>query len=49
VRTISYTPQGQPITGSLFTVLSAGKGPNAIAVKSFNVAAGSGQPGAGSS
>lgn len=49
VRTISYTPKGQPFTGSLFTVLSAGKGPNAIAVKSFNVAAGSGQPGAGSS
>ncbi|HEY1500038.1 MAG TPA: YncE family protein [Acidobacteriaceae bacterium] len=37
VRTISYTPHGQPITGSLFTVLSAGKRPNAIAVKSFNV------------
>jgi hypothetical protein len=37
VRTISYTPQGQPITGSLFTVLAAGKQPNAIAVKSFDV------------
>lgn len=37
LRTISYTPHGQPITGSLFTVLSAGKHPNAIAVKSFNV------------
>jgi YVTN family beta-propeller protein len=37
VRTISYTPHGQPITGSLFTVLSAGRHPNAIAVKSFNV------------
>ena len=37
VRTISYTPRGQPITGSLFTVLSAGKHPNAIAVKSFYV------------
>ncbi len=47
VRTISYTPKGQPITGSLFTVLSAGKGPNAIAVKGFNVA-GSREPGAGS-
>lgn len=35
VRTISYTPRGQAITGSLFTVLSAGKHPNAIAVKSF--------------
>lgn len=39
VRTISYTPRGQPITGSLFTVLSAGKGPNAIAVKSFDIGA----------
>jgi YVTN family beta-propeller protein len=37
VRTISYTPHGEPITGSLFTVLSAGKRPHAIAVKSFNV------------
>ena len=37
VRTISYTPRGQPITGSLFTVLSAGKNPAAIAVKSFTV------------
>jgi YVTN family beta-propeller protein len=37
VRTISYTAKGQPITGSLFTVLSAGRHPNAIAVKSFNV------------
>jgi len=43
VRTISYTPQGQPITGSLFTVLAAGKQPNAIAVKSFDV----GHPAAG--
>jgi DNA-binding beta-propeller fold protein YncE len=41
VRTISYTPRGQPITGSLFTVFAAGKGPNAIAVKSFKVRAGS--------
>lgn len=41
VKTISYTSKGQPITGSLFTVLSAGKEPNAIAVKSFNVRAGS--------
>lgn len=39
VRTISYTAKGQPITGSLFTVLSAGKGPNAIAVKGFDVGA----------
>lgn len=37
VRTISYTALGQPITGSLFTVLAAGKQPNAIAVKSFDV------------
>ncbi|HEX4311939.1 MAG TPA: YncE family protein [Acidobacteriaceae bacterium] len=37
VKTISYTAKGAPITGSLFTVLSAGKHPNAIAVKSFNV------------
>jgi YVTN family beta-propeller protein len=37
VRTISYTPHGQPITGSLFTVMPAGKQPNAIAVKSFHV------------
>jgi YVTN family beta-propeller protein len=43
VKTISYTPHGQPITGSLFTVLAAGKQPNAIAVKSFDVK----QPGAG--
>ncbi len=41
VRTISYTSKGAPITGSLFTVLSAGKKPNAIAVKGFNVVAGS--------
>jgi len=37
VKTISYTAKGQPITGSLFTVLSAGKRPNAIALKSFQV------------
>ncbi|MFZ0273063.1 MAG: YncE family protein [Acidobacteriaceae bacterium] len=36
VRTISYTPHGEPITGSLFTVMPAGKQPNAIAVKSFH-------------
>ena len=41
VRTISYTPHGQPITGSLFTVMPAGKQPNAVAVKSFHVGAGS--------
>ena len=39
LRTISYTPKGQPITGSLFTVLSAGMHPNAIALKSFKVGA----------
>lgn len=37
LRTISYTPQGQPVTGSLFTVLAAGRHPNAIAVKSFRL------------
>lgn len=37
VRTISYTPKGQPIAGSLFTVMAAGRHPNAIAVKSFHV------------
>lgn len=37
VRTISYTPHGEPVTGSLFTVMSAGKNPNAIAVKSFTI------------
>ncbi len=35
VRTISYKPKGEPVMGSLFTVLSAGKHPNAIAVKGF--------------
>lgn len=37
VRTVSYTPRGQVITGSLFTVLPAGRHPNAIAVKGFRV------------
>lgn len=37
LRTVSYTPKGEAVTGSLFTVLSAGKDPNAIAVKSFTV------------
>jgi len=37
VRTTSYTPRGQVITGSLFTVLPAGRHPNAIAVKGFRV------------
>jgi YVTN family beta-propeller protein len=37
LRTVSYTPKGVPVTGSLFTVLTAGKDPNAIAVKSFSV------------
>jgi YVTN family beta-propeller protein len=35
VRTISYTPKGEPVTGSLFTVMAAGKHPNAIAVLGF--------------
>jgi YVTN family beta-propeller protein len=35
VRTVSYTPKGEPVTGSLFTVMSAGKHPNAIAVMGF--------------
>jgi YVTN family beta-propeller protein len=37
LRTLNYTPKGQPVTGSLFTVLAAGKNPNAIAVKSFRI------------
>jgi YVTN family beta-propeller protein len=37
LRTISYTPKGEAVTGSLFTVMSAGKHPNAIATKSFMV------------
>ncbi len=37
LRTLSYTPKGQPVTGSLFTVLAAGKQPNAIAIKGFRV------------
>lgn len=37
LRTVSYTPKGVPVTGSLFTVLSAGRDPNGIAVKSFTV------------
>jgi len=39
LRTISYTPKGVAVTGSLFTVLSAGRKPDAIAVKSFVVGA----------
>lgn len=35
VRTISYKPKGEPVTGSLFTVMPAGKHPNAIAVMGF--------------
>lgn len=38
LRTLTYTPKGQPVTGSLFTVLAAGRNPNAIAVKGFRVA-----------
>jgi YVTN family beta-propeller protein len=37
LRTMSYTPKGQPVIGSLFTVLGAGNRPNAIAVKGFRV------------
>jgi hypothetical protein len=36
VRTISYKPKGEPVSGSLFTVMPAGKHPNAIAVMGFN-------------
>jgi len=36
VRTISYKPKGEPVAGSLFTVMPAGKHPNAIAVMGFN-------------
>lgn len=35
VRTISYKPKGEPVVGSLFTVMSAGRHPNAIAVMGF--------------
>jgi len=37
LRTLTYTPRGQPVVGSLFTVLAAGRNPNAIAVKGFRV------------
>jgi len=37
LRTLNYTPKGQPITGSLFTVLAAGREPNAVAVKGFRM------------
>ncbi len=37
LRTLTYTPKGEPVTGSLFTVLAAGNNPNAIAVKGFRV------------
>ena len=37
VRTLSYTTKGVPIIGTLFTMLPAGKQPNAIAVKAFKV------------
>jgi YVTN family beta-propeller protein len=36
IRTISYTPKGDPISGSLFTVFATGKHPNALAVKGFS-------------
>jgi YVTN family beta-propeller protein len=37
VRTLSYTSKGVPVVGTLFTMLPAGKQPNAIAVKSFRL------------
>lgn len=37
LRTLTYTSKGQPVIGSLFTVLAAGRNPNAIAVKGFRV------------
>lgn len=37
VRTLSYTLQGAPVAGELFTILPAGDHPNAIAVKTFKV------------
>jgi YVTN family beta-propeller protein len=37
VRTISYAPNGAAQTGALFTMLPAGKHPNAIAVKAFRI------------
>ncbi|MGC2636371.1 MAG: YncE family protein [Acidobacteriaceae bacterium] len=42
VRTTSYTPKGEPVMGSLFTVFPAGKHPNAIAVKAFRLKQGLG-------
>ncbi|HEV2276652.1 MAG TPA: YncE family protein [Acidobacteriaceae bacterium] len=35
LRTISYKPKGEQVAGSLFTVLPAGKHPNAVAVMSY--------------
>lgn len=35
LRTISYKPKGEEVPGSLFTVLPAGKHPNAVAVMGF--------------
>ena len=35
LRTISYKPKGEEVAGSLFTVLPAGKHPNAVAVMSY--------------
>lgn len=35
LRTTSYKPKGEEVAGSLFTVLPAGKHPNAIAVMSY--------------
>lgn len=35
LRTISYKPKGEEVSGSLFTVLPAGKHPNAVAVMGY--------------
>lgn len=37
VRTLAYTPKGVPIAGQMFTILPAGRDPNAIAIKTFQV------------
>ena len=37
VRVLSYTTKGVQIVGALFTMLPAGKQPNAIAVKAFKL------------
>jgi YVTN family beta-propeller protein len=35
LRTVSYKPKGEQVAGSLFTVLPAGKHPNAVAVMGY--------------